>query len=90
MSEIAGDRVNELSVTYIQNYSNHTAITYSVKDSSWLIIYTRMLGLLTPQILSTFLYHNLHISVPESITEAILAYPDTIADGKDVTVVFAY
>lgn len=82
--------VNELSVTYIQNYSNHTAITYSVKDSSWLIIYTRMISLLTPEILSTFLYHNLHISVPESVTEAILAYPETMNTDKDVTVVYAY
>lgn len=82
--------MNELSVTYIQNYSNHTAITYSTKDSSWLIIYTRMIGLLTPEILTTFLYHNLHISVPESITEAILAYPEQINKDKDVTVVFSY
>lgn len=81
--------VSELRVSYLYTHT-YTPLSMYKRDRSWIGIYPKMKGLLTPEILRLRLLHELEINVPESVTEAILAYPDGLNDEKDVTVVFAY
>lgn len=90
MDELAGDRVKELRVSYIVTNPAYTSMVYHKGDSSWIGIYVKMRSLLTPEMVGTRLHYDLGISVPESVIEAILAYPRDNNVEKDVTVVFTY
>lgn len=82
--------MKELRVSYIVTNPSYTSMVYHKGDSSWIGIYPKMISLITPEILRVRLLYDLGISLPESVIEAILAYPRDNKVHKDVTVVFAY
>ena len=82
--------MNELRVSYILHTPIPNAIRYDINDKEWLCIHVSMIRLITPTILDNTLKSYLGINVPESVIEAILAYPRDNTLDKDVTVVFTY
>jgi hypothetical protein len=82
--------MNELTVFYTIDIPINTAIHYSKRDPSWIILSLKLMSVLTPEILRVRLMHDLGIEISEVLAQFILEYPKNNNINKDVTVVFPY